>query len=147
MKKAAHKTSVRKVSHSTKKHPHLTKLLLILAAILFLAFALPNTRLPMAGLLATVTDHLGLFQGSATVNWPKVDGAKSYNIYYGKFQDKLNQEPAFVFSVRDIPADQTSYTIRHLKRGWTYQYKISAVDASGKEFLWTSFENTPSAAY
>lgn len=141
-KKTVQKSVSHKVARSTKStKSNTTKYLLVLAAILFVLFIFPPTKRPAASVLA----RTGLFYGSATVTWPAVETAKSYNIYYRKSPNNNNQDADFNYAVRNIPAGTTSYTITHLKRGWTYQYKISAVDASGKEFLWTSFQETPAS--
>lgn len=145
MKKTVHKSSAQKSTtkavHKSAKssHPQLKKLLLILAAVLLVLFVLPATKQTMATMLA----QTGVFKGSALVTWPKVEGAVSYNIYYKRVGSKTGDN--YSYAVRNIPADMTSYTITGLKKGKTYEYKISAVDASGKEFLWSSSESTPEA--
>jgi hypothetical protein len=139
-KSTAHKSVTKPVRKSTQSaHPQLKKLLLILAAVLLILFVLPSTKPTMANLLA----QSGLFKGSALVTWPKVEGAVSYNIYYKRVGSRTGDN--YTHAVRSIPANMTSYTITGLKRGKTYEYKISAVDASGKEFLWSTFEPTSEA--
>jgi hypothetical protein len=139
MKKSAPKHASPKVRHTKSAHPHAKKLLLTLAAILLLLFILPATRQPMANLLA----QTGLFKGNATVTWQKVEGAKSYNIYYKRVGSHIGDN--YNNAVRNIPADQTSYTISGLKKGKTYEYKISAINENGEEFMWTTFQPTATA--
>ncbi len=67
-----------------------------------------------------------------TVSWSSVTGAIAYNIYY-----KQTSDMTFKYAVRRIPSSSTSYTITHLKKGETYQYKISAIAPSGREFWWS----------
>lgn len=135
-RKSAPKSATPKTHHRVKKNSNngVVKIVLMVAAALVLLFLAPPTKGPLANALA----RTGLFSGSATVSWPKVDGAVYYNIYY-----KQTTDPDFVYSVRNIPPEATEHTISHLKRGWTYQYKISAVDSSGKEFMWTTFQDAP----
>jgi hypothetical protein len=136
MKKSAHKGSAHRTTRQTKGHPHLKKLLLILCILLVLLFIFPPTGKSMAQIIA----HTGLFKASAPINWPPVEGAASYNIYYRIAPGETNQDPAYVYSVRNIPGTQTAYMIKNLKRGETYQYKITAVNAMGEEFMWTTFQ-------
>jgi len=139
-KNSAHKSASKSVHRSAKTaNPHLKKLLLILATVLLILFTLPPTKQSMAYMLA----QTGLFKGSAVVTWPKVEGAAYYNIYYKRVGSRTGDN--YAYAVRNIPADATSYTITGLKRGKTYEYKISAVNASGKEFLWSTFEPAPEA--
>jgi fibronectin type 3 domain-containing protein len=81
--------------------------------------------------VAGVSIAKGLFS-QATVELPKINGAVAYNIYYKKTDDNT-----YTNAVRKIPTSATSYTISYLTRGGKYDYKISAVDASGKE-IWFS---------
>jgi hypothetical protein len=139
-KKTAHKATAAKASRPVKtERVNLTKPLLILAAALLILFMIPATKLPLANLLA----QTGLFHGSAPVTWPAVKGAVSYNIYYKRVGSISGDN--FSFAVRNIPASATSYTITGLKRGKSYEYKVSAVNAAGEEYLWTSLEKTPDA--
>jgi len=61
----------------------------------------------------------------ATVTWNKVDGATAYNVYY-KEHDSA-----------EYSSDLTYYTISYLNRGSAYQFKVAAVDGSGREYAWT----------
>src|SRR5258708_10917514 len=71
--------------------------------------------------------------GEETVPLPRITEAVTYNIYY-----KQTSEPVFTNSVRSIPASITSYTISYLRKGSDYVYRISALNASGSEFWWSS---------
>jgi fibronectin type 3 domain-containing protein len=68
----------------------------------------------------------------STVSWTNVTGAIAYNIYY-----KEKSDATFRYAVRRIPSSSTSYTITHLKKGASYEYKISAIAPSGREFWWS----------
>lgn len=68
----------------------------------------------------------------ATVMWPSVAGAVSYNIYY-----KESSAANWTHSVPAIPEDAVQYTINDLGSGTSYQYMVTAVDNTGMEF-WTS---------
>jgi hypothetical protein len=73
----------------------------------------------------------GLF-AQAYVQVPDIPGAVSYNIYY-----KQSSDEGFYNAVRHVSPSVDSYLISHLKKGVDYQYRISAVDASGAEFWWS----------
>lgn len=69
----------------------------------------------------------------ATVGVPNdFPDAASYTIYY-----KLAEEKDFNNSVTNIAPGTKSYTIAYLKRDGKYQYRYAAVDAEGKEFVFS----------
>jgi hypothetical protein len=74
----------------------------------------------------------------ATIALPKTSGAVSYNIYYG---EKAKND--FPFSVRNIPANNSSYHIAYLKKDTKYQYKISALNKAGEEIWWSKVQPIP----
>ncbi|HZE87393.1 MAG TPA: fibronectin type III domain-containing protein [Methylomirabilota bacterium] len=84
--------------------------------------------------VAGVSLARGLF-AQATVSWTPVTDAVSYNIYYKQVSDTK-----YMHAVRKIPTNVTTYTISYLKKNETYQYRVSAVDASGKEFWWSDLK-------
>lgn len=74
----------------------------------------------------------GLY-AQATVSLPyDIPQAKAYNIYY-----KQTDEKEFTNAVRNVPVDLGMYTISHLKKGSTYQYRYAALDENGKEFMFS----------
>jgi hypothetical protein len=78
----------------------------------------------------------GLYvQGTIPVPADLAD-AYSYNIYY-----KQTDEKEFTNAVRNVPTNVGTYTISHLKKGSAYQYRLAALDANGKEFMF--FEPLP----
>jgi hypothetical protein len=74
----------------------------------------------------------GMFLQAAVPIPDNIAGATSYNIYYRKTGDT-----EFSNAVRNLSPYVGTYTISHLKKGSTYEYKFSAVDASGKEFFFS----------
>lgn len=68
----------------------------------------------------------------ATVQMPHLNDAVSYNIYY---RQKGDQQ--FTNAVRGLPPSTIQYTITFLKKGVDYQYEMTALDKSGKEY-WSS---------
>lgn len=78
--------------------------------------------------VAGVSIMNGLFS-QATVTLPKIDGAVSYNIYY-----KEQSETDFPNAVTLISTTLPTYTVTYLNKGTRYEYKVTALDASGKEF-------------
>ncbi len=67
-----------------------------------------------------------------TITWQNVPGAVFYNVYY-----KETKEKNFTNAVRKLPNTSKSYTITFLKKGVSYQYKVTALDTSGKEFYFS----------
>jgi hypothetical protein len=67
-----------------------------------------------------------------TIQMPSVSGALSYNIYYKKTSDA-----SFDHAIRNVPVNAPTYVIYYLKKGESYQYKISALNAKGAEFWWS----------
>lgn len=74
----------------------------------------------------------GLFI-EATVTVPaEIASAASYNIYY-----KETDAQEYTNAIRNVPTSVGSYTISHLKKGTNYEYQFAAVDAMGREFLFS----------
>lgn len=74
----------------------------------------------------------GLFM-EATVTVPAdIANAASYNIYY-----KETNEEDYTNAIRNVPTSAGSYVISHLKKGTDYEYTFAAVDAMGREFLFS----------
>lgn len=66
------------------------------------------------------------------VSWSGVSGARAYNIYYRKAGEHV-----FTNAVRGLSSQSTSYTISYLSRGVSYEYQVTALNASGRE-IWYS---------
>jgi len=105
----------------------ITSACLVLFVGIIATFNGSSVRQEVAG-IRTVA---GLFE-QTTIELPPVPNAVSYNIYY-----KAVGEPTFSNAVRNIPSSVHSYTISDLKKGVTYEYYYSAVDTTGKEFLFS----------
>ena len=74
----------------------------------------------------------GVFaEGTVTVP-SDLKEATSYTIYY-----KQADEKEFTNSVRNVSPSVGTYTISHLKKGASYEYRFAAVDASGKEYMFS----------
>lgn len=135
MKKKVTKTKrrVSKPSRATSKTSSFTfqRFIIVTACVLLVVgvFNLKKTSITQS--VAGIGIMRGLFQ-QATVSWERNPLASSYNIYY-----KEKGDSTFTNSVRNIPANVTSYTISYLKKGATYEYKISAADANGREYDWS----------
>ena len=111
--------------------------LAVLVLGLFFGFTQPSMRQAVEG----ASIMRGMFV-QTTILMPQVPGAVAFNIYY-----KKTNEPNFTHAVRHISPSTTSYTISYLKKDTSYQYKISAISASGAEFWWspiTTIQNTQS---
>jgi len=83
---------------------------------------------------------VGASAGNAqvTVTWTAVSGATSYNLYRGT---TANGEGATPYKT-----NVTSPTVdTGLTNGWTYYYKVAAVNASGTSALSTEVSATPTA--
>jgi len=99
-------------------------------AVLFLAVMVGNRRTVLHAVQgASVVKNLYL---EAMIPLPQIPGAVGYNIYYTPESDAV-----FANSVRGISPQYTAYTIGYLPKGTNYKYKITAIDATGKEF-WIS---------
>lgn len=99
---------------------------LVLFIFAFVLFAKPNVTQSVAG----VSVARGLFS-QTTITLPQINGAVSYNIYY-----KQKSDATYTNAVRKVPASIPTYTISYLKKGTSYQYRISAVNPAGREFWW-----------
>ncbi|HSW96664.1 MAG TPA: fibronectin type III domain-containing protein [Candidatus Saccharimonadales bacterium] len=123
MKKNVKKNVARKSSLRGKRHivPALriffisTSVAAVVA--LFVSFNKPAIKQSVQG----ISIVKGMYN-EGMVSWQPVAGAVSYNIYYG-----LTTDATFTNSVREIPADATSYTIQYLKKDTNYTYQVSAV--------------------
>ncbi len=74
----------------------------------------------------------GMF-AEATITIPNdLKNADSYTVYY-----KQADEKEFTNSIRNVSPSVGTYTISHLKKGASYEYRFAAVDASGKEFMFS----------
>ena len=71
--------------------------------------------------------------GRATLSWTSAPHANSYNLYFKEAGKKM-----YTHSARDLPGNSTSFTVDYLKKGMTYWYSVAALDASGKEYWWSS---------
>lgn len=103
-----------------------TSLVLVVAAIAFMNRQ--NVNSAVAGTSIMRGSYL-----QSTVTLPTVTNAVAYNIYYK--QSGKN----FTNAVRNIPLNVHTYTISYLKKNTQYEYRIAALDATGKEFY---FSNT-----
>lgn len=99
----------------------------VLLLTVFIAFSNDSLTKSVAG----ISIARPLFS-EAVVYLEPVEGASTYNIYY-----KKTGEPDFTNSVSSIPENVSYYTISYLRKGVDYEYRISAADASGKEFWWS----------
>lgn len=133
VRKTVKRTSPR-LSHSSSINQTLIfRRIVIVSACLVLFVGIVATfngssvRQEVAG-IRTVS---GLFD-QTTIDLPPVPNAVFYNIYY-----KAVGEQTFSNAVRNIPSNIHSYTISDLKKGVTYEYYYSAVDNTGKEFLFS----------
>lgn len=81
--------------------------------------------------VAGITIARGLFS-QTTVTLPKIDGAVAYNIYY-----KQTSDSKYTNAVRRVPTTVSTFLLSYLKKGEAYDYKISALNSSGKEFWWS----------
>ncbi len=75
---------------------------------------------------------LGILLSKATISMPNVLQATSYNVYFKEVSSKT-----FNHASRNISITDKKHKIYFLKKNVQYKYKISAVDASGKEFWWS----------
>ncbi|HSX40186.1 MAG TPA: fibronectin type III domain-containing protein [Candidatus Saccharimonadales bacterium] len=103
----------------------------------FLFFLLPVLVIGVVGVFynpktASVLGASTVAFRQGDTSWNAIPGAAAYNIYYKAAADR-----AFIHSVPRLPASITSYTIGYLKKGVQYQYIVTALDSSGKEF-WSS---------
>ena len=97
--------------------------LFIIVVLLFIIFPLSTSPI----LAAPVQQQYN----QSKVTWNAIPGAVNYNIYYKESNSKIWQH-----SVSNLPLT-TMYTIRYLKKGVSYKYIVSALDAKKKEF-WSS---------
>lgn len=133
-KKTARRTLSRRKSSDVVVFPFTFQRVVLITTcfVLFIVAVMVVTRKPISQSVAGVSIARGLF-GQATVSLPRVDEAVTYNIYYRQAGD-----PDFTNAVRHVSPSVSTYTISYLKKGQNYEYRISAADASGEEFWWSS---------
>lgn len=143
MKKKTHvkKTAPKKTTTRTRSHASdqimllpfsYRRIVLITSAIaLFFVAVVVLNRQPLTQSVAGVSVARGLF-GQATIQLPQTTGAVAYNIYY-----KQTSEKGYTNAVRNVSPSTATYTISYLKKGQNYQYKVSALNAAGREFWWS----------
>jgi hypothetical protein len=132
LKKTAPQT---KKLHSTKQPFVFHRIIIISACVVVVLgglFAI-NRRHAMQA-VAGASIARGLFV-QVTVQIPFIPEAASYNIYY-----KQDNAKEFTNAVRNITPNITQYTISYLKKGINYQYRVAAVDSTGREFMFTQAE-------
>ena len=103
--------------------------------VLFIFTFIFMDRRSISQSVAGISIVQGLYD-QATVGLPSVPGAVSYNIYY-----RQSSTSSFDQAVRNIPARLPAYTISYLKKGTSYQYRISALNAQGSEFWFSPTQN------
>lgn len=101
------------------------------AVALFLGLTAYTFRRPLTSSVAGLTIARSLFN-QGTVSWESVSGAKAYNLYY-----KTQADADFTNSVIGVSPEYNYYTISYLRKGVDYDFRVSAIDASGKEFWWS----------
>src|SRR6266699_2058082 len=130
MKKRAVRKQSRRIHHTTAKQHEAVivfrRFVIFTACVGLFIFAIalfnrPAFNQAVAG--ASVTR--GLFT-QVTVALPNVPGAVAYNLYY-----KQPSDHAYIHAVSNISATITTYTVSYLKKGSGYQYRVSALNASG----------------
>lgn len=77
-----------------------------------------------------------LYNGKA--RWKRLKGAKSYIIYY-----KEDGKKKFSHGVYGLSNATDDYSIKKLKRGRIYWYRVSAIDRFGKEVFITDTNILP----
>ena len=134
VRKTVHRVSRRSSSTTVVGMPILFRRILIFTPLTALFFAIVTmfSGQPLTQAVAGASVFKGMF-AQATVEIPSVSGAVSYNIYY-----KQTSDAKFINAVRHISPSVHSYLISYLKKGVSYQYRISAINSSGAEFSWTS---------
>ncbi len=108
--------------------------IVIVSAVLalFVVGAITLNRHDVMKSVAGTSIMRGAF-AEATVKVPNdLQNAVSYTIYY-----KQADEKEFTNSVQNVSPTVGSYTISHLKKGASYEYRFAAVDASGKEYMYS----------
>lgn len=134
MKKTAPKTkkTTKRISKpAPTSHTIVFRRIIVIAACVVVAFGLFLNRQDVSRAVAGTSIARGLYM-QATVPMPQLTNAVSYNIYY-----KQTNEHTFTNSVRSISPKVSTYTISYLKKGTDYEYRVAAVDNTGKEFLFT----------
>ena len=81
-------------------------------------------------------DPAKLYNGKA--RWQRLKGARYYIVYY-----KEDGNKKFNHAVGKLSADTDDFSIKHLIRGKTYWYRVSAIDKFGKEVWITDMKILP----
>ncbi len=136
--KATHRTTRR--STSGNQDVVFRRIIIISAClVLFFVTIVMVNKQNVTQSVAGISVMNGLFM-QATVGVPHdFPEAISYNIYY-----KTADEEDFTNAVRNVSPSVRSYTISHLKKGSSYQYRFAAVDAQGEEFVWSEVQELTS---
>jgi len=79
-----------------------------------------------------------LENGQLSLNWPPVDGASGYNLYWTT--DKTGEITPAHSRITQI---QPPYTHIHLNNGTRYRYRLSALNDHGESALSTEVNDTP----
>lgn len=139
-KKTVTKTASRKSTKQTTRKPRTAEQTVLIHRIfivsacltLFVGGVLIANKQQVTQSVAGASIMRGLFL-EATVTVPtNIENAASYNIYY-----KETNEPEYTNAIRNVPTSTGSYIISHLKKGASYEYTFAAVDATGREFLFS----------
>jgi len=131
-KKTTHKRTTRRVSAEPSFISFRRIVIFSTCLLLFVTLVSFVNSGNVSGSVAGISIARGMY-AQTTVSLPVVPSAVAYNIYY-----KQANEGTYTHAVRNIPPTVTQYTISYLKRSTAYQYKISALDSSGKEFWWSA---------
>ena len=97
-------------------------------------FCILISLLILVGLLSVPNAYAKrpIYYGKAVIKVQMVTNAQSYIIYYRQAKDR-----PYTYSVT-LPSTSRLYEIGYLKMWEYYYYKIAAVDASGREYWWSS---------
>jgi hypothetical protein len=145
-KRATRRTTKKTAPKRTRRSPKSSEHLLLLpfsfrriilvstCLVLFLLAFVVFRKEPLSQSVAGMQITRGLF-AQATVTLPKVDNAVAYNIYY-----KQGTDSKYIHAARGVPTTVSTYTISYLKKDKQYQYRVSALNATGKEFWWSDLQ-------
>ena len=140
-KAPARKTVKHTAPHSSRSVTPVTQTLLfrrvvIISAclVLFVGVAATVDRPAVRGAVEGASIAAGL-DDQATVPLPVVPNAVSFNIYY-----RPVGSPTFTNAVRNIPASEHYYIISDLNKNVNYEYRYSALDKTGKEFIFSDIK-------
>ena len=126
------KTTSRVKRSSTSQPVIFRRVLIISACVLLVVIGISTTKNnSVTRAVAGTSIARGLFM-QATIQMPNIPGAAAYNLYY-----KETEEKDFTNAVRNISPNVPNYTVSYLKKGTSYQYRLSAIDKDGQEFLFS----------